>query len=361
MTRTLICAAALSFAAIATGCKDAPREAPPGPPPPPAARPGACSGGGAQPKDTATAAYFPRTVAGFCLDPNSPEKNFGEGAQQPIESIRDLFDGECEIYLGFNVRRVTELRYVDGAGSPATIDVHLSKFASPEEAYAMFTKRTLGDGDPAEDATATPASGGGEAAMGHGNAYLWRGNFVAELTYNDETAGEAGLEAAGARLLPPLLSALGAKLPGDLAPLAAVAALPKEGRLPLGTRYAVKDALGIAGLGAAALGYYREGAHRYRVAVLARADEERAKEALAVLAKRGGAAKEKAFSQGGVRLPLLEEGIPTEWFFARAGNLVIGMGDEPRALKQGMSDEQRSKVSLAREDKSARLQKLVVR
>src|SRR5436189_796756 len=64
-----------------------------------------------------------------------------EGAPLPLDQICDLFDGECEIYKGFHVRRVLEARYIDGAGSPATIDIHLSKFGTTESAYAMFTKR----------------------------------------------------------------------------------------------------------------------------------------------------------------------------------------------------------------------------
>src|SRR5262249_43142041 len=155
------------------------------------------------------------------------------------------------------VRRVTELRYVDGAGSPATIDIHLSKFGTIEAAYAMFTKRVVGDSDPTDEATPKPIEAGGAAALGPGNAYLWRGNFLAEITFNDESASEPAVKASGDRLLPPLAKEIGAKLPGDTAPPPGVAELPREGLVPLGIRYWTKDLLGVEGVGGGAVGYYK--------------------------------------------------------------------------------------------------------
>src|SRR5262245_46264288 len=120
-------------------------------PPPPTEKPATCAGGGGKIADAVSAPLFPPGSGGFCLDPNGGEKTFGDSAAQPIDRICDLFDGECEIYLGYGARRVVEARYVDGSGSPATIDVHLSKFGTSEGAYAMFTRRVVGDADPAEE------------------------------------------------------------------------------------------------------------------------------------------------------------------------------------------------------------------
>src|SRR5689334_7683078 len=117
------------------GCRD--KAAPRREPPPPSDKPATCAGGGGKIGDAVSAPLFPGATGGFCLDPNGGEKTFGDSAAQPIDRICDLFDGECEIYLGYGVRRVVEARYVDGSGSPATIDVHLSKFGLNEGAYAM--------------------------------------------------------------------------------------------------------------------------------------------------------------------------------------------------------------------------------
>lgn len=353
---------AVTVLVVGAGCSREERRPLPVPPPPvaPAARPGACAAGGGKVADFATARFFPSDSGGFCLDPNGGDKAFGEAAPLPLDRICDIFDGECEVYKGFGVRRVVEARFVDGAGGPATIDVHLSKFATTEGAFAMFTKRTVGDGDPADEATPRPAEGGGAAALGVGNAYLWRGQYLAELTYNDESSAEAALKASGDRLLPPLLEEMGARLPGETRALPAVAALPSEARLPMGVVFVTGEVLGLAGVGPGAVGYYREGDARWRVIALARADADQAKDVLTTFAKATGAAKEKGPVDGAVRLMRKEsEGVAVEWLVARAGKNVLGVGDEPRVLRPGMSAEERAKVSLSKAAKLERLRKAV--
>jgi hypothetical protein len=346
---------------LASGCKkeEEPRRAPP--PPAAASKPAACSGGGGTLADAQSAPFLPRVSGNFCLDPNGGDKAFGEGAPLPLDQICDLFDGECEIYKGYNVRRVLEARYVDGSGSAATIDIHLSKFGSTESAYAMFTKRTVGDGDPADEATPRPIEGGGVGALGVGNAYLWRGLYLAEITYNDASAAEAAVRAASERILPPLVKEIGSKIPGETAPPPAVAALPKDALLPLGVRFITKDLLDVDGVGAGAFGYYREGDKRFRVAAIVRGDVDQAKDVLATLAKQPGATKEKGIGEGAVRFMHKEgkdgDGIAVEWLFARAGKTVLGIGDELRVLRSGMTAEEVAKVSLPKDAKTERLKK----
>ncbi len=331
-----------------------PRREPP--PPPPPARAATCASPG-KVADVASAPFFPATSGGFCLDPNGGEKTFGDGASQPLDHICDLFDGECEIYKGYGARRVVNVRYVDGGGSPATVELYLTKFSTTEGAYAMFTRRVVGDGDPAEASTPKPTVGGGAAALGLGNAYLWRGLFLVELTYNNEAANEAAIKAAGDKLLPPLVRELGEKLPGDIALPASAAALPKPEMLPLGIRLSTKDLLSETGVGAGAFGYYRVAEKRFRVAALSRADDDQAKDVLATLAKLPGSSKEKSAGEGFVRFMHKGDGAPTEWVFARAGKLVLGVGDEARVLRSGMSAEEHAKVTLGRDEKIERLKK----
>ncbi|EYF01709.1 DUF6599 family protein [Chondromyces apiculatus] len=340
---------------LSSGCKD--DEPPRAPPPPPiVAKADACAGGGGKSSDPSSAAFFPRVTGRFCLDPNGVEKTFGEGASLPLDGICDMFDGECEIYKGFNVRRVVEARYVDGGGTTASIEVHLSKFAGTEGAYAMFTKRVVGDGDPADEATPRPLDAGGAAALGLGNAYLWRGLYLAEITYSDESAAEAVLKVASDKALPPLVKEMGEKLPGEVTLPSAADRLPKENRLPLGIRYALKDILGVDGVGGGAFGYYRDGEKRYRVLALVREDADQAKDTLASFAKQPGATREKGIEGGIVRVMHKEgEAAPTEWLLARANKMVIGVGDESRVLRAGMTAEEHAKVSLTREEKLKRL------
>jgi hypothetical protein len=356
-----VLAAVLLLAAACNRDEDQHHGAPP--PPPPTAKPAACAGGGGKIADAASAPFFPQaspSLGGFCLDPNGGDKAFGEGASLPIDHICDLFDGECEIYKGYGVRRVVEARYVDGAGTPATIDIHLSKFGTTEGAYAMFTRRVVGDGDPADEATPRPIEGGGAAALGLGNAYLWRGLYLAEITYDNETAAEAAVRAAGEKLLPPLVKEMGGRLPGDPALPPAAAALPTAGLIPLGLRFVTKDLLGVDGAGAGAFGYYRAGAKRFRLASLLRADADQAKDIVTTLSKLPGASKEKGIGEGAVRLMRKEgESAPVEWIFARTGKAVLGIGDEPRVLRAGMSADDHAKLTLTKDEKVERLKKLM--
>jgi hypothetical protein len=352
----VVLAAALASGLVACSKREEPRGSPP--PPPPSAKPATCAGGGGKIGDTVSAPFFPQASGGFCLDPNGGEKTFGEAAGQPIDRICDLFDGECEIYLGYGVRRVVEARYVDGSGSPATIDVYLSKFGTSEGAYAMFTRRIVGDGDPADEATARPTEGGGAAALGLGVAYLWRGAYLAELTYTNETAAEAAMKAAGEKLLPPLVKEMGSKLPGETALPPAVAALPKDDRIPLGVRFVTKDLLGIDGIGAGAFGYHKASDKRYRSAALVRADGEQTKDVMSTLAKLPGASKEKGIGEGAVRFMQKDAGgAPVEWVFARAGKNVLGIGDEARVLRTGMTADEHARMTLTRDEKIERLKK----
>lgn len=355
--RLLAALATLSLAA----CDPKPDEhhGPP-PPPPPTARPAACANGGGKIADSASAPFFPASAGGFCVDPNGGDKAFGESAPLTIDHICDLFDGECEIYKGYGVRRVVEARYVDGGGTPATIDVHLSRFSSTEGAYAMFTRRVVGDGDPADDATPRAVDGGGAAALGLGNAYLWRGLYLAELTYNNETAAEAAIKTASEKLLPPLVKEMGAKLPGETGLPPSAAALPKDGLIPLGVRFITKDLLGVEGIGAGAFGYYRAAGKRWRLASLLRADADQAKDVITTLTKLPGAAREKNLAEGAVRVMRKDgEGAPVEWVFARAGKTVMGIGDEARVLRAGMTADEHAKVSLTKDEKIEKLKKLL--
>jgi len=357
MLRKCVCVASSAvLVALLFGCKSNESKGTRPPPTVPLPKANACDAGGGTLRDAQTAAVVPRQSSSFCLDPNGGDKAYGEGASLPIDQICDMFDGECEIYKGFGVRRVVEMRYVDGGGSAATINVYLSKFGSADGAYAMFSKRVVGDGDPAGEDTPRAIEGGGAAALGVGNAYLWRGAYLAEITYNDDAATEPAIKSASDKLLVPLVKQIGDKLPGvtDLPP--AAAALPKDKRLPLGVRLSTKDLFDVAGVGPGAFGYYRDGDKRYRFVTMIRADEEQAKDVLATLGKEQGATKEKGIADGAVRLPRKDgDGPAIEWLFARTGAKIVGIGDEVRALRSGMTADDVAKVSLGKDDKVARL------
>jgi len=322
--------------ASATSCK---KESAPerGAPPPPIAmsKPGACASGGGTVKDTVSAAFFPRSAGNYCIDPNGDARAFGQNAPNSLDAVcTELFDGECEVYKSYGLRRVVTLRYIDGKGSPGAVNVNLSRFASIEGAYGFFTKRVVADADPAETVPAS-LDAGGAAALGSGIAYVWRADMVAELSYTNELEPPEQLKASAGVALPPIAQAIGSVLPGDTHLPKAAARLPTEHRLPLGISYVIKDVLGIAGTGPGAIGFYRDGSERYRAFALTRPDEDSAKDVLKTLRKVDGA---KALKDTGVDAVAFsardEESAPlVAWVVGRKGSTVVGVGDESFVLR----------------------------
>jgi hypothetical protein len=307
------------------------------PPPVVSSKPGVCTSGGGSVSDAVSSAYFPKVAGGYCLDPNGDARTYGEAAKGTLETVcTELLDGECEVYKSYGLKRVVTVRYVDGAGSPGTVNVTTSRFANPESAYAFFGKRVIADGDPADGAPREIAAGA-EGALGTGIAYVWRGDLVAELSYANEAETPEQIKTTSGKVLPELARLLGDHLPGDVNPLPAVRLLPQERLVPMGVSYAHRDALGITGLGAGAMGYYQEGAQRYRVVGLARADEDSAKDVISTLKKLPGAKLQKDLGFDAVLFTTRDsEGAQqAEWLAGRSGNNVIIVGDEPLKLKAG--------------------------
>lgn len=307
------------------------------PPPVASSKPGACASGGGSVSDPVSAAYFPRVAGNYCIDPNGDARTYGEAAKGTLETVcTELLDGECEVYKNYGLKRVVTLRYVDGAGSPGTVNVITSRFANAEGAFAFFTKRVIADGDPV-DGTPKELPAGAEGALGTGIAYVWRGELVAELSYANELETPDQIKATSAKVLPELARQIGDHLPGDANPLPAVRLLPRARLVPMGIAYAHRDALGVSGLGSGAVGYYQDGNDRYRVVGLSRADEDSAKDVIGTLKKLPGAKVQKDLGFDAVAFSTREaEGAPqAEWLAGRSGANVIIVGDEPLKLKAG--------------------------
>jgi hypothetical protein len=300
--------------------------------------------------------FFPRAAGGYCVDPNGEVRAYGEAASGTLDEVcTQLFDGECEVYKGFGLKRVVTLRYVDGKGSPATVNINLSRFADKEGAYGFFTKRVVGDSDPMEATTQT-LEAGGAAALGSGISYVWRGEHVAELSYTNELESPDQLKKSSQQVLPTLTREIGDKLPGQKAPPDAVRALPQEQRIVLGVRYEAKDVLGISGTGSGAIGFYKDGDKRWRVFAITRADEDAAKDVIKTLKKLPGAKTIKGVPFEPMGFALSPEGEPrTEWVVARKGPTVFGVGDEELALSADQSADEAKKVRL---DEAAKIEKL---
>ncbi|HEU5478644.1 MAG TPA: DUF6599 family protein [Candidatus Tumulicola sp.] len=355
-------------AAVGLGaCKsdDAKNNPPPPPPPPTAAASGqgdVCAGGGGQDTDAVSAPFVTRKLeaGGYCLDPQGQPKTYGDQGKFSMDEVcTTAFDGECEVYKRFGLDRVVVVRYVDGSGAPNSVEVNLSRFKTPDGAYAMFTKRAVADGDPAR-ATVKPLAAGAAGATSSSNAYVWRGQYLAELTFvtEDTKMTPAAMERANDASTNAIAKDIGSKLPGSADLLPAAAALPTASRLPLGIAYYPKDALSLTGIGPLAVGYYKDGDKRWRDVVILRPDVEGAKEAFRAFKLKPGSSPLKATGDEGVLVTLqeAEDRAKAEYLVARKGTRVVAVGDEELVMEPGMSNDKLAPLKLTRDEK---LQKLV--
>ncbi len=269
-----------------------------------------------------------RAAAGYCIDPYGETRAYGPTAPAPIEDVcAQLFGEQCERYQSHGLERVTTLRYVDDQGTPASVNATLLRFSKRAGAYAAFTRRVLGDRDP-KDTALRPLDAGAEGAQTNGLAYVWRGNFLLELTYFNEQETPAQLRASSERVLPALARAMGEQLPGEKEPLEEVALLPTEHRLPLGVSYVWDKLLGVSSTGPGAVGHYQDGNKRWRVVAALRDDEQGAKDLRETLARAGMARVLKKQEAVEVRFPPAKSEPAQLWVFVRRGPLLLGLGDE---------------------------------
>ncbi|HEY2510377.1 MAG TPA: DUF6599 family protein [Polyangiaceae bacterium] len=352
---------------VGAGCnkdKGGEGSAPPPPPPPvESAKPGACAGGGGQDTDAVSAPFFPRTVkvdkGDYCLDPQGEVRAFGEKGKLTLEDVcTSAVDGECEVYKRYGLKRFVSLRYVDGSGAGGSVEVYLSQFTDVGGAYGMFTKRVVADGDPADPMAPKYLAAGGSGAIGTGRAYVWRGDELAELQYINENESPEQLAKSSEAVLTPLAQQMGAKLPGATDKPPAAASLPAAGMVsPNAVTYFPKDALGISNVGAGAVGYYKDGALRYRLLAIPKADAEQAKDVIKTFkAKAAGQPVTGAGDEAvHVVLRAAADAPKVEWLLARKGAQVVGIGDEESLLKPGDTADQQAKVRVPKDTAIAKL------
>ena len=359
-----MCAALGGLLTPLAGCKDDPakvtRDNPPPPPPPAAsAKPNVCASGGGEVKDPTSKDWLPRTTSGYCIDPNGDAMVYGDKEKHSMDEVcTKEFDGECEIYKKLGLKRVVSLRYVDGSGAPNNVVVFLDQFADPGGAYAMFTTRVVAGADPMKT-TVKPLVAGGAAAVGSTNAYVWKGSYLIELNFvpEDPNMTKEQMATAGRAACSGIGKAIADKLPGTNDKLPAVKALPDANLVSLGVSYVTKDALGVAGLGAAAVGYYKDGDKRYRMLVLLRDDVDQAKDAMKLIKGKPGAFPIKDVGDDAVAMVVQEakDRPKAEYVFSRKGNAILVVGDEELVLTGGDAPDKLAALKLTRDEKLVKL------
>jgi hypothetical protein len=274
------------------------------------------------------------------------------------EVCTTAFDGECEVYKRFGLDRVVVLRYVDGSGAPNSVEVNISRFTTPDGAYAMFTKRVVADGDPAK-ATVKPLAAGAAGATSSSNAYVWRGQYLAELTFvtEDTKMTPQAMAAANEQSTGAIAKEIGSKLPGTMDLLPAAAALPAPSRIAMGIAYSPKDALGLTAIGPVAIGYYQDGQKRWRDVSIVRGSVDDAKEAFRAFKLRPGAIPQKNIGEEAVLVVIQEapDRAKAEYLVARKGSSVYAVGDEELVLDPSMPSDKQAPLKLARDEKMTKL------
>ncbi|MGE5784183.1 MAG: DUF6599 family protein [Myxococcales bacterium] len=360
MKRELV---SLAIVVLATsGCKrGTPSSRGDAPPPAPSATAGLCSAGGGKIGDALAAKLLPASFDGYCIDPNNEVRTYGKEGKGTIEQVcTELFDGECEVYRAYGLERVVSARYADGAGTPGNITVNLSRFDSVQNAFGFFTRRVVGDTDPAA-LSLDSIDAGSLGALGSGVAYVWRGMHVAELSYSNDNEAPDALKASSKRLLPVLGHAIGELLPGERELPAAARLLPEASRIKLGLVFEPKHILGITGAGPGAIGFYREGERRYRLIALERPNDQAAQDVMKTLRKVEGASEQKGPPPTvtlGMRTGAegaKTDGAKLEWMFSRVGRVVIGIGDEEHSVSTG----DKKQLQLTSAEKMAHLTSLL--
>lgn len=346
----------LSMALGCTSCKDDKPKADNAPPPPPpsagVAKAGACANGGGELTDPVSASFFPKTVAGYCVDPQGEVKTYGEKGKLSMDEVcTTAFDGECEVYKRFGLKRVVSLHYVDGSGKGGSVEVNLSQFADAAGAYGMYTStRVVADRDPADKSMPKPLAAGGAGAIGTGRAYVWRGQHLAELQYNNEQESPEELAKSSETILTALAKEMGQKLPGPTALPPSAAMLPTEHRIPNAIAFQPKDVLGFKGVGPAAMGFYQDGDKRWRVLSIVKDDAEQAKDAFKAIKAKPGSLPIANTGDEAAHVPVAPK---VAFLIARKGNVVWGVGDEEYAVREN------EKAALSKEDAIAKMKTLL--
>ncbi len=312
----------------------------------------ACEAGGGEVADAVTKKFIPRKSGNYCVDPTGETRTYGERGKFSMDEVcTTAFDGECEVYKSYQLKRLTTFRYVDAAGKGSTVEVKLSEFSSPEGAYGMFTKRVVAEQDPAQPKFPRAVEVEGAGAIGSGVSYLWKGAYLAELTYlNEEETPDAFTKSADV-ILPVIMKDTAKLLPEPKKLPTAALALPNDKRLPNGLQFFPKG-ITLFGASPTGIGYFKSAEKRYRVVAIAATD---AKAAFKTLQAKAGAVAVKDVGEEAVVVVLQEApGRPKcEYVFGRKGAQILGVGDEDLVLDAKAPADQQAPLKLTKDEKIA--------
>jgi hypothetical protein len=172
--------------------------------------------------------------------------------------------------------------------------------------------------------------------MGTGRGYVWKGPYLVELQYINENESPEQIAKSSEPVLASLAKEIGAKLPGSAEKPASAQALPTAGLVNANAiQFYPKDPLGYANVGAGAMGFYKDGARRYRLIAIQRDDVDQAKDAMKTIKSKPGALPVTGLGDDAVQVVVqtAPEAAKVDWLLVRKGSLLAGVGDEELLLK----------------------------
>src|SRR5690606_39026268 len=93
--------------------------------------PGVCRGTPSAFPDPELESLFESRLESYCLDPNAPPRTYEHAASTGVDDLcSELAEEQCRSLKQFGLRRLTTLRYIRDDGSPAAVNVVLSRFAT---------------------------------------------------------------------------------------------------------------------------------------------------------------------------------------------------------------------------------------
>lgn len=299
----------------------------------PLAKADACATGGGTIDDAARAAFFPRRLASLCIDPHADLRSYGKDAKSPLGSACEVLPGDCASYERFGLTRLLVVPYLITARPRARVTVTLLELATPEASYSLFSERILGD-SPDDFRAWKPLTREGTQVLSGDKALVWRANHLAMIDYTDETTTPDRAAEHGAPLLEGLSREIARLLPGKEDRPASVALLPERDSGPLAVHFEHEDVFRIRGLGAGAVARYAPGGRNVPLAILARPDDDAAKDVIRTLRRIPGSRslRGSAFESVEVAIQVTDGARRLEWLFGRKRNVVLGIAREPEKL-----------------------------
>jgi len=301
-----------------------------------------CAEGGGTVADASVAAWFPRALGTFCIDPNADQRVFGADAGLPVADAAELLSLDADELERSGLRQVVAIKYVEDATEPGRLVASVLDFASPEAAYGFFTERLARAAEVGRPAY-TSFDAGAAAVLGDTTAYVVRAAAVLRLDFANSRLPPAELVPIARPVLSALARDIGARLPGPATLPPAARLLPEAARVPLSLRYFARDLEGFDGVGPGAVASYADGADRFRLALAVRLDADAGKDVLSTLRKREGSRvlKHAPYDATRVAEEDAQAGAVREWIFGRKGALVAGVALDapPRAAPKGAPPE----------------------